>query len=173
MMARNKDEYINALEAVLFASDDPIDISQMAEILEISLDDMEDIFEGLNKRYEHSGGLTLKRIGEGYILIVKPRFNDYVVKLKPIRSTKLSRAAMETLAIIAFQQPITKIEISDMRGVKSDGVVAMLLVKGLIKAVGRKDTIGKPILYGTTDSFIQYFGLESINDLPKPENLKL
>ncbi len=164
--------YINALEALLFASDEPLDIDQLAECLELKREEMIDIVNSLQERYRELGGLELKQIEDGYIIIAKSAFNDYIKKLKPTRSHKLSRAAMETLAIVAFKQPITKLEVASLRGVKCDGVISMLLTKGLITAVGRKDTIGRPIIYGTTDSFIQYFGLASIDDLPKPENLK-
>ena len=170
----NKTEFLaNALEAVLFASDEPLEISQLASCMELEIDTINELLEILTKRHENMGGLELKQIGNGFILIAKSLYNDYIKRIKPFRSNKLSRAAMETLAIVAFKQPITKIEIASLRGVKCDSVMSMLIEKGLVIAVGRKETIGRPIVYGTTDTFIQYFGLSSIDDLPKPENLKL
>ena len=170
---KEKEFLSNALEAVLFASDEPLEIAHLASCMELEPETITELLAILQQRYDKAGGLELKQIDNGYIIIAKSTYNEYIKRIKPTRSTKLSRAAMETLAIVAFKQPITKVEIASLRGVKCDSVMSMLIEKGLVSAVGRKETIGRPIVYGTTDTFIQYFGLSSIDDLPKPENLKL
>jgi len=168
----NMIEKVNALEALLFACDEPLENEQLCTLLAIDAAVLDEVIEGLKARYVANSGLDLKRIDTGLILVVNKNYNDYVKQLRPLRNTKLSRAAMETLSIVAFRQPITRLEVSDLRGVKSDGVIAMLLMRGLIEIVGRKEALGRPILYGTTAAFLQYFGLDHISDLPKPEGLK-
>ena len=121
---------------------------------------------------EYSGkGFELKQIAGGWQFMTKPDYSGYIEKLYRPKFQQLSAAAMETLAIIAYKQPITKAEISDIRQVAADSVVANLLDKKLIKEVGRVDIPGRPILYGTTDDFLRFFGINSIQDLPAlPEN---
>lgn len=165
-------ERANALEALLFASDEPLERAQLCELLDVGETDLPEVISHLTGRYAENSGLEVKEMDTGLILVVNRRYNEWVKRLRPLRSTKLSRAAMETLAIVAFRQPITRVEVADLRGVKSDGVIGMLLMRGLIEIVGRKEALGRPILYGTTEAFLQYFGLERISDLPKPEGLK-
>jgi segregation and condensation protein B len=161
------------IEAIIFASDDPIEIDDLIEIIEIEKDLIEDGIAKLINRYQNTGALELRITNEGYILVVKQQFNDYLKKMKPTRSNSLSRASLEVLSIIAFKQPITRVEVNELRGVSSDSVINSLLSKGLIEVVGRLDTIGRPIIYGTSKEFLEYFGLDTIEDLPKPEDIKL
>lgn len=161
------------IEAIIFASDEPVSLKSLAKIIEISESDAKQGVAELMQRYQNVGSLELRTSNEGYVLVVKQQFNDYLKKLKPARSNILSRAALEALSIIAFRQPVTRVEINDLRGVSSDSVINSLLAKGLVEAIGRLDTLGRPIIYGTTKEFLEFFGLDTIEELPKPEDIKL
>lgn len=158
------------LECLLFVAAEPITCKQMAEItgyansaIKIAVSELKDEYSGK--------GFELKQIAGGWQFMTKPEYSGYIEKLYRPKFQQLSAAAMETLAIIAYKQPITKAEISDIRQVAADSVVANLLDKKLIKEVGRVDIPGRPILYGTTDDFLRFFGINSIQDLPAlPEN---
>ena len=158
------------LECLLFVAAEPITCKQMAEItgyansaIKIAVSELKDEYSGK--------GFELKQIAGGWQFMTKPEYSGYIEKLYRPKFQQLSAAAMETLAIIAYKQPITKAEISDIRQVAADSVVANLLDKKLIKEVGRVDIPGRPILYGTTDDFLRFFGINSIQDLPDlPEN---
>lgn len=158
------------LECLLFVAAEPITCKQMAEItgyansaIKIAVSELKDEYSGK--------GFELKQIAGGWQFMTKPDYSGYIEKLYRPKFQQLSAAAMETLAIIAYKQPITKAEISDIRQVAADSVVANLLDKKLIKEVGRVDIPGRPILYGTTDDFLRFFGINSIQDLPAlPEN---
>ena len=115
-------------------------------------------------------GIILKRFGDHIQLTTRPEFAPYIEKmLQPVQRQSLSQSALETLAIIAYRQPVTKLEVEAIRGVKCDYSIQSLSNKGLIEEVGRKETVGRPILYGTTDSFLSHFGLETIEELPEME----
>ncbi len=161
------------IEAIIFASDNPVTIDDLIKIIEEKKDVVEVGITELMRKYQNSGAIELRATNEGYVLVVKQQYNDYLKKMKPARSNSLSRASIEVLAIIAFKQPITRIEVNELRGVSSDSVINSLLSKGLIEVVGRLDTIGRPIIYGTSKDFLEFFGLDSIKDLPKPEDIKL
>ncbi len=161
------------IEALIFASDEPLTLEQITKILEVDSEVTEKGLLDLSLRYQQTGALELRHTSSGYIIVVKQEFNDYLLKLNPQRAVALSRAALEVLAIVAFKQPITRVEVNAVRGVNSDGVINSLMAKGLIEAVGRLDTIGRPVIFGTTDVFLQYFGLDSIEDLPQAEDIKL
>ena len=157
-----------ALEAVLFASGDPLPLKTIADVFE---EDM-DFAENLLQRYEtelnarESGGLTLRRVAGGVQLVTKEQFFSVVAKLGETRDRRLTAPAMETLSVIAYKQPITKQEIEDIRGVRVERSVAKLLELDLIDERGRKSTIGRPILYGTTETFLKCFGLNDLSELP-------
>lgn len=164
-----------ALEAILFANGDPVQPEQIMSILPIDQEDLEDLLVELARDFEErQSGLQLQRIAGGYQLVTRPEFYVYVEKLAQVVDRKLSAPAMETLSIIAFKQPVTKQEIEQIRGVRTERIIAKLLEQDLICEVGRKETIGRPIVYGTTATFLKCFGLNDIRELPElPETDKL
>lgn len=156
------------LESLLFVSDSPIRLETLLEIFSGS--SKETILEGIEqirREYEDdSKGFELVEVAGGYQFRTKPKCSEWVHRLKKNRVVKLSRSAMETLAIVAYRQPIIRPEIERIRGVDSGWVLRALMEKGLIKIVGRKDLPGRPIIYGTTKAFLELFGLNSLADLP-------
>lgn len=160
------------IEALLFANGSPLTAEKLAHILEIDSENVGILLEELRQDMAASDrGLTIVEVAGGYQLCSKPELAPVVGKLVEVQEARLSLAAMETLAIVAFKQPVTRQEMEHIRGVSVDGVVSTLLERGLIKEVGRKEAIGRPILYGTTDDFLQCFGLKSLNDLPNLADL--
>lgn len=156
-------------EGLLFASgDEGITIKQLSKVLDIPEGAASHIIEELKFDYEHSNrGLLIMEANDILHLTTKPEHSQYFKKLlETPQSTKMSQAALETLAIIAYRQPITRAEIEEIRGVKSDGPVQTLLNRSLIEEMGRKDTVGRPILFRTTKDFLTYFGLTSLDELP-------
>lgn len=158
------------LESFLFLSgDDGLTLSQIASLLQIETDAAAAIAEDLRINYEErpNSGITLRLYGGYYRLVTKAEFADDILRMleNPTRSS-ITQASMEVLAIIAYKQPVTRIEIDDLRGVKSDGPIQTLVAKGFIMEKGRMEGSGRPILYGTTDLFLDRFGLESIDMLP-------
>lgn len=166
---------IQHIEALLYASEHGIGVAEIQQVLEATAGDRIDeqaILEALDDiktRYQSDAHvLELKSINNGYQFLTKPQYYDTVNQLQAHRAKKkLSQAALETLAIIAYRQPITKLEIEQIRGVNCDYSVQRLLEKELIKIVGKADALGKPILYGTSDLFMDHFGITSTADLPK------
>ncbi|WP_042223547.1 SMC-Scp complex subunit ScpB [Oceanobacillus manasiensis] len=157
------------LEGLLFASgDEGITVKQLANILEITEASVQTILEELKYDYEHrERGIMLMHSHGAYHLTTKPEHSKFYQKfIETPHSTRMSQAALETLAIIAYQQPITRTEIEEIRGVKSDRPVQTLVARMLIEEVGRKDSIGRPILFGTSKEFLTFFGLTSLEDLP-------
>lgn len=157
------------VEAVLFLENDPVDLQRLAQITLLDETVVKDALEQLHSRYSRpDSGLELSEVGGGFSLI--PR-RDLMVVLRHHYSRKtdekMSRAALETLSIIAYSQPATRIEIDSIRGVNSTGTLKVLLDKGFIRETGRKDTPGRPVQYGTTKDFLQLFGLATIAELPK------
>lgn len=161
------------LEALLFASGEPLAPDKIAQALEMTTAEVAELVAALSEEYaKETRGLKIRRIAGGLQLTTKPELYTTIQKLVAQQEIKLSNAAMETLAIIAFKQPVTRSEMEAIRGVKVDGVVNNLLELNLIAEVGRKDAIGHPILYGTTDLFLVTFGLDSLHDLPEiPEEI--
>jgi segregation and condensation protein B len=158
----------------LFAGDVPLTINRITGTLEnIKADDVLAIIEELNTDYESSGrSFRVSKIGGGFQLVTKPEYARYIKKLyKGKARPRLSQAALEALAIIAFKQPISRPEIDQIRGVNSDGVVKTLLERNLITIAGRSDTAGRALLYGTTVDFLRYFGINDISELPKPKEI--
>lgn len=157
------------IEGLLFASgDNGITIKSLAHILEITEQVVKNLIEELIYDYEHTArGIMIMHSHGNYHLTTKPNHSRYFKKLLEIpQPTKLSQAGLETLAIIAYKQPITRVEVEEIRGVNSDRPVQTLVARSLIEEVGRKDTIGRPILFGTTRDFLTYFGLTSLEELP-------
>jgi segregation and condensation protein B len=171
----NLDHMKAVAEGLLFVSgDDGIEIRQLAEVLQVSELVVNEILFELKKDYEEKPrGITLIETANSFKLSTKKEHAEYFKRLveTPTSST-LSQAALETLTIIAYKQPITRVEIEEVRGVKTERPLQTLLAKSLIKEVGRSETTGRAILYGTTKEFLDYFGLKSVEELPPlPENI--
>lgn len=165
------EELLGALECLLFVAHEPLSVKRLAEILELKEAEVEELLDMLSREYEKSGrGIQLVEVAGGYQVCTRPEFAAYVEKLYKPQAQALSRAALETLAIIAYKQPITRAEVEQIRGVKVDGVINTLMEKGLLEEVGRKEGPGRPILYGTSNKFLQHFGLKSLDELPDPED---
>ena len=155
------------LEAVLFAAGDPVTMGQLGKILELDEAAVESLAEGLARALEErESGLALRRVAGGYQMVTRPEYFFAVKKLTQVTDRKLSTPTMETLSIIAFRQPITKQEIEQIRGVRIERALAKLIELELVSEQGRKPVLGRPILYGTTDTFLRCFGLNSLEDLP-------
>ena len=173
--------YNSIIEALIFSSDDPLPTSDIIKAIkeidgsdtEITPKDVESSVNYLNERYEDDEkAFIIKRIANGFAFSTKQEYAKYVGFLSSSRTKRrLSQAALETLAIIAYKQPITKPEIENLRGVNSDYMMNTLLEKTLITIKGRAESIGRPLLYVTTDEFLKYFGLHKITDLPKPREV--
>ncbi|MDI6801635.1 MAG: SMC-Scp complex subunit ScpB [Thermodesulfovibrionales bacterium] len=157
-----------ALEALLFVSDEPVTISSITKATEMHEAEVKTLMAKLiSEHRERDSGIMIVEIAEGYQMVTKPETSSLIKKFKNLNQTsKLSQPALETLAIIAYKQPITKLEIDQLRGVNSDGAVRSLLEKRLIKIIGKKETPGRPFLYGSTKEFLQYFGLKNLSDMP-------
>jgi len=156
------------LEAILFAAGEPLSVPQLAAVMSIPRPRVWELLHELeNSLSAESRGITLRQIGSGYQLCTKEQYHEAVKQLQETREIKLTNAAMETLALVAFRQPITRSEMEAVRGVKVDGVVNTLVDYGLIAEAGRKDVLGHPLLYATTAKFLETFGLRSLDDLPQ------
>ena len=164
----------SVIEAILFASDEPLTDSRIANIVETTGKQVRQSIKDLNARYESNNhAFRIEQIAGGYQMLTLSGYNHWLRKMLRARSdTKLSPAAMETLAIIAYKQPIIRADIEAIRGVAVGEVIRSLMYKGLVKIVGRAEVLGRPMLYGTTKKFLQIFGLNSLKDLPKVEELK-
>lgn len=156
------------LEAVLFAAGDPMSMEDLAGVLQTDLLTTQNLMTRLQRELEEGErGLTIRRVAGGLQLATRPDLYPVVERLSQVVDRKISAPTMETLSIIAFKQPITKQEIEHIRGVRIERALAKLLELELISEVGRKQVLGRPILYGTTDTFLRTFGLNSLEDLPK------
>lgn len=164
----NKQQTIAAIEAVLFASGDPISIDRLSQTFEIKPEEVEKYVAELEKRYDEQGsGFYVVRLENTYQLVTREEFAPYIKTAFDIkRRTPLSPAALEVLAVIAYNQPVTRAFIEQVRGVDCSGVVATLIEKGLIEERGRLELPGRPLLYGTTKTFLRSFSLNDLGDLP-------
>lgn len=163
------ERYFSIIESLLYVTGDPLPIETIASILECSVDFALDIMKVLERVYEKDGsrGIKVICINKAYQFGTKPINSDHVqMLLKTNVRQSLSRASLETLSIIAYKQPITRLEIEEIRGVKSDRAIYTLVEKGLIKECGKKNVIGRPNLYGTTDEFLKHFDFTSLGELP-------
>lgn len=162
----NTESFLEGLiEALLFSSDRPMPSKELARAAGIDRRRAEELVAALKQRYE-TGGLTIEEVAGGYVMRSSPRYASYIQKLLALRPVRLSRAQLETLAIVAYRQPVTKPEVDDIRGVDSGQVLKGLLERELLKIVGKKDEPGRPMLYGTTTSFLELLNLQSLKDLP-------
>jgi segregation and condensation protein B len=161
------------IEALVFASPEPITPKLLFKLLaDEPKEDVTAALEELKREYAARGGLHITEVAGGYQITTRPEFHEWVRRLFHERTTqKLSVQALETLAVIAYKQPITAAEIGEIRGVNTSGVLTTLLERHLIKIVGRKNVIGRPFLYGTTKEFLIRFGLNDVNDLPRVEDM--
>ena len=157
------------LEGLLFVvGDEGLTLNQMTDILEIDNEEAKELLGELKEKYEQeTSGIRINFLGNTFKLTTKKEHREYFQKLiENEDSNVLSQAALETLAIVAYNQPITRLDINEIRGVDSAQMIRKLVAKGLLKEVGRSDNIGRPILYGTTSEFLDYFDLATIDDLP-------
>lgn len=172
--ARSIAELIAIVEALIFVSDEPLTVKTIADVLEEDKETISAAIEELAREYEErEGGLTLREIAGGWQISTRTEFHEEIRKfLKTRPNAKLSLAALETLAVIAYKQPVTVPEILEIRGVQSASAIKTLLDKRLIVAKGRKETVGKPMLYGTSKDFLLQFGLKDLSELPSIEDFE-
>lgn len=156
------------IEAILFVAGEPVRLEELAKALNVTLRQVENEITKLRDEYDfHQRGFVLKRFGHQVQLATRALYaTDVVHLLQPVQKQSLTQAAMETLAVIAYKQPVTRAEVEQVRGVKCDYSIQSLTKKELIMEVGRKETLGRPILYGTTENFLSHFGLSTLDDLP-------
>ncbi len=164
----------SVVEAVLFASDEPLSAARLANIVETDTKQVRQHIKNLNEKYRaNNNAFRIEQIAGGCQMLTLSPYNHWLKKLLRVRSdNKLSAAAMETLAIIAYKQPVIRADIEVIRGVAAGEVIRSLAYKGLVKIVGRAEVLGRPMLYGTTKKFLEVFGLNTLKDLPKVEELK-
>jgi len=161
------------VEALVFASPEPLTPKMLFKLLaDEPKDDVQAALDRLVARYEHPGGLHLAQVAGGFQITTRPELHEWVRRLFHERNTqKLSVAALETLSVIAYRQPVTAAEVNEIRAVNASGVLSTLLERHLIKIVGRKNVVGRPFLYGTTKEFLIRFGLKDLNDLPNMQDM--
>ena len=166
-------EVRRALEAILFLADEPIGASTLAQILERGRREIEDTLVQMQGRYEERlSGIVLRNVGGGWRLMTHPEAAPYVQQfVLSSRHTRLTRASLETLAVVAYKQPVTRHQVSSIRGVDSDGVLRALVERGLVQEVGRDEGPGRPVLFGTTVEFLERLGMPSLADLPSLDPL--
>ena len=154
-----------ALESILFVADQPVELMQLRKVLDLPVEALEDLLEILAEDYK-GRGIRIARLKDRVRMVTAPESASYVKTFLGLEQTvRLSSAALETLAIVAFKQPVTRAQIEAIRGVNSDGVLATLEGRGLIEELGQQEGPGRPLLYGTTMAFLQHFGLESLDEL--------
>ena len=164
----------SAFESMLLTWGEPLEAKAAADVFNITRQEAIEYFTELQQEYEQEGrGIVIRRINQSFQFVTREENADYVKKLcTPVKTKRLSQSALEVLAIIAYKQPVTKGEIEAIRGIRCDRVVDGLLKKELICEKGRSDSVGRPILYGTTDIFLQNFGFSSIKDLPQIDDIE-
>lgn len=164
----DKREIKSIIEGLLFAWGDPLEIKDISQVLNIKVEELEPIMKELMDDLDYNRrGLRIIRFNNSFQIGTRPEHFNYISKLNHNKNKRnLSNAALETLSIIAYKQPIIKSDIENIRGVRCDRALLTLVERNLVKEVGRLDRPGRPILYGTTEEFLKYFGLESLDDLP-------
>jgi segregation and condensation protein B len=171
---KNEPTVESVVEAVLFAGDEPLREARLADIVGTSVSQIRKHVKNLNDKYKANGNaFRIEQIAGGLQMLTLSSYNHWLSKLLRVRDAgKLSAAALETLAIIAYKQPIIRADVEAIRGVAVGEIIRNLMYKGLVKIVGRAEVLGRPMLYGTTKKFLEVFGLNSLKDLPKIEELK-
>ncbi len=161
-------EIRKALEAILLVVEEPVDPNTLAQVLEVPTEDVVATLKSLRAEYVDAGrGFVLREVAGGWRLYTDPGAAAYVERfVLHGRSARLSQAALETLAIVAYKQPVTRARVSEIRGVDADGAVRSLVTRGLIEEVGREPTPGQPLLYGTTSTFLERLGISDLTELP-------
>jgi len=167
-------EWTDIIEGLLFVSPKPLSLQRLKEILEpLAVSEIREHLQRLESFYEdRNGALQMKEIAGGYQIFTRPELAPWIRKMVEERPAKLSRAALESLAIIAYNQPTSKSQVDSIRGVDSQKSLKTLLEKGLIKVLGRKEEAGRPLLYGTTKRFLERFGLKDLSSLPSQKELE-
>jgi segregation and condensation protein B len=165
-----------ALEAILFTCDEPMNLNRLKEICgnEVKPEEIKDALAQLKADYDQTGrAFSLEEIAGGWQVLTRPQYADILANLKKAKADrKLSAAALETLAIIAYKQPIRRVDVEAIRGAQSGELIRALMERNLVKIAGRDEVPGAPLLYGTTKDFLDTFSLKSIEDLPRPEEVK-
>lgn len=164
----------SAFESMMFVWGEPLDVKLAAEIFNISRQEAYGHFKELQREYEQEGrGLQIREINRSFQLVTKPENTEYIEKLcTPVKRRRLTQSALEVLAIVAYKQPVTKGEIEAVRGIRCDRVLDGLKKKDLVTELGRSSAIGRPILYGTTDSFLKNFGFTNLKELPDIDDIE-
>lgn len=172
----DKKKAMSIIEAVLFAMGDSVEASKLVHVLEISEKEIREIIKEMNSKYKKAErGIYILELGESFQLCTKPDLYEYLIKVaKAPRKYVMSDTLLETLSIIAYKQPVTKLEVEKIRGVSSDHAVNRLLEFNLIQELGRLDAPGRPLLFGTTEEFLRTFGVKTLGDLPRinPEQME-
>lgn len=164
----------SAIESMMFVWGEPLDIKDMAEVFNVDKKEVYECCLQLREEYEKENrGIVIREVNKSFQFVTRAENIDYIERLcTPAKQKKLSQSALEVLAIIAYRQPVTKGEIEAVRGIKCDRVIEGLSRKKLVTEVGRADTVGRPILYGTTDEFLKQFGFSSLKELPDIKDLE-
>lgn len=160
---------VGILEAILFASPEPVAAEKIKDVLEITEMEFAALVQEYTEKLTGEGrGVQLRQVAEGLQLVTKSDAHDAIRRINAPRQYRLSRPTLEVLAIIAYKQPVTRLEIEEVRGVKCERSLMTLLDRGLIRELGRKESVGRPIIYGTTEQFLAHFNLRNLSELPSP-----
>ena len=172
-MASNK-TIKSAIESMMFVWGEPLDIKEIAEIFNVDKKKIYDLCKELQEEYEQEGrGIVIREVNKSFQFITRSENLGYIERLcTPVKHKKLSQSALEVLALVAYKQPVTKGEIEAVRGIRCDRVIEGLTKKNLIAEVGRSTSVGRPVLYGTTDEFLRQFGFETLKELPAIEDIE-
>lgn len=164
----------SAFESMMFVWGQPLEVKAAADVFDISKQEAYELFRELQEEYEQEGrGIVIREVNKAFQFVTREENADYIRSLcTPVKAKRLSQSALEVLAIVAYKQPVTKGEIEAIRGIKCDRVMEGLIKKGLVAEKGRSDSVGRPILYGTTDTFLQNFGFSSIKELPQIDDIE-
>jgi len=164
----------SAIESMMFVWGEPLQVKDIADIFNVDRKDIYNACKELQAEYEEEGrGIVIREVNKSFQFVTRKENREYIERLcTPVRRRKLSQSALETLAIVAYKQPVTKGEIESIRGIRCDRVLEGLAAKDLVTVVGRSDAVGRPNLYGTTNEFLKQFEFESLKDLPKIEDLE-
>ena len=164
----------SAFESLMFIWGEPLDAKTAGDVFDISKNEAYECFKELQSEYEQEGrGIVIREVNGAFQFVTREENADYIERLcTPVKAKRLSQSALEVLAIVAYKQPVTKGEIEAIRGIKCDRVMEGLMNKNLVEAVGRSEAVGRPVLYGTTDTFLKNFGFTSIKDLPEIDDIE-
>ena len=164
----------SAFESMMFTWGEPLDAKTAADVFDITKNEAYEYFKELQTEYEQEGrGIVIREVNGAFQFVTREENADYIERLcTPVKAKRLSQSALEVLAIVAYKQPVTKGAIEAIRGIKCDRVMEGLMNKKLVEAVGRSEAVGRPVLYGTTDTFLKSFGFTSIKDLPEIDDIE-